>query len=724
MGIYTVRDLLWHLPRGYEDFHHVTPIANLPPNGVATVEAFVTYAESRMPRGRSRVRHILNATVKDESGELELVWFNQPYLTDKVQPGTRLRLHGKAEGRAPFMKMSSPKFSVIDEEDEQASGDILPLYPLTEKLTQAVLRKIIAKAMERFGSCLTEWLPQSILQEHGFPKRSEAFRILHSPQAGEGAPSDSTLPEDALLFNLSELDEDEPCSSLPEGTLNSPWERARRRLVFEEFFLHQFSLRLAQGQLKQYAGVAHPAPNPDPLTIDFDETIELNADDPASWPARMVRDLPFALTDEQRKACREIQADMMTPAPMNRLLQGDVGSGKTVVSIYAMVLAAAGGHQSALMAPTELLAQQHAASIRAFTKTIPQLQTIVLTGGMKAAERRQAQQLLKTGAAQMVVGTHALFQEDVEFERLGLVVVDEQHKFGVEQRERLVQKGEHPDLLAATATPIPRTLSLTVYGDMDISTIATLPPNRPEIRTRWTHWEKESKVWGFVDEKLAQGQQAYVVCPIIDPSETQPELPSTEEAFESISEQYLPNRRVALLHGRHSNEDKQAMMNAIRAGDIDAVVATTVIEVGVDLPNATMMVILGAERFGLAQLHQLRGRVGRGTLKSYCILITAEKISPYAEQRMRLMENTRDGFRIAEEDLKLRGPGEALGTRQSGRIHFHLADPLRDGALLQAAHQSAQTLYQNDPELMDPIYANMKTEIQSAYGRVALRRPS
>lgn len=724
MGVYTVRDLFWHLPRGYEDFVHVTPVASLPPNGIATVVATVTYAESRMPRGRSRVRHILNATVKDDSGELEVVWFNQSYLSDQIKQGTRLRLHGKAEGRAPFMKMSSPKFVVLSDDNEEEAGDILPLYPLSEKLTQVVIRKIVAKAMERFGSDLVEWMPEAVLREHGFPSRLEAFRILHAPQAGEGAPVDSALPEESLLFALTEDDDDEPSAFLPEGEINTLWENARRRLVFEELFLHQFSLRLVQGKLKQYTGIAHPAPHPDPFMQDEDQAIELDANDPRAWPARFVRGLPFALTNEQRKVCREIQADMVESAPMNRLLQGDVGSGKTVVSIYAMVLAAAGGCQAALMAPTELLAQQHAASIRAFTRNIPQLQTVALTGGMKVGERRAVQEALKTGAAQLVVGTHALFQEDVAFDRLGLVVVDEQHKFGVEQRERLVRKGEHPDLLAATATPIPRTLSLTVFGDMDISTIAALPPNRPEIRTRWTHWINESKVWGFVDEKIALGQQAYIVCPIIDPSETQPELPSTEDAFEAVTETHLPHRRIALLHGRHSPQDKQAMMDSIRAGDLDAVVATTVIEVGVDLPNATIMVILGAERFGLAQLHQLRGRVGRGTEKSYCILITPERLSPYAEQRMRLMEQTRDGFRIAEEDLKLRGPGEAFGTKQSGRIRFYLADPVRDGELLQAANQSAHDIYQKDPHLLDPGYGNMKLEIQSAYGRIALRRPS
>ncbi|MBI1389392.1 MAG: DEAD/DEAH box helicase [bacterium] len=725
MAIYTVRDLLWRFPRGYEDYQHVSSIAHLAPGGAATVIGEVIYVEARRPRGKSRVRHILQATVRDPGGELEVVWFNQHYLADKVRQGARLRLHGKVDGRAPFFKMSSPKLTVLGEDGEAAPGGIQPLYPLTEGLTQNVVRKIARSALERFSPDIVEWIPAPILEQYGFPARAEAFRVLHAPRPDEGAPVDSAPPEEGLLFDPAADAEEEGSGYSLSGDPARAWERARRRLVFEEFLLHQYSLRRVQGEMKQIAGMAHPAPVPDPFAAgEPPDEWTLNSSDPLAWPACFIRDLPFELTAEQKKVCLEFQADMLSGAPMNRLLQGDVGSGKTVVSIYAMVLAAAGGSQAAMMVPTEILARQHAASLRRFTQSIPALQSVVLTGAVKGAERREILNAIKTGAAQLVIGTHALFQEGVEFNRLGLVVVDEQHKFGVEQRERLIEKGEHPDLIAATATPIPRTLSLTVFGDMDVSMIATLPPGRPPVITRWTQWFNERKVWGFVDEKLALGQQAYIVCPAIEPSEAKPDLPSTEAMYERIASEFLPHRRIAMLHGKQSNEEKDSLMNLARGGELDALVATTVIEVGVDLPNATLMVVLGADRFGLAQLHQLRGRVGRGTEKSYCILITPEQISPIAEQRMRLMEKTRDGFVIAEEDLRLRGPGEAFGARQSGHVRFHLADPLRDAELLRDAHQCAQSLYRADPGLADPAHQPLKQEIDGLYGRMEARRPS
>lgn len=723
LGVYVIRDLLWLIPRGYEDYHHVIPIAHLSEGQTATVIAEVTYSEPRRTGRRSRVRHILNASVKDATGEMDVVWFNQPYLTERVQPGATLRLHGKVDGRQPFVKMSSPKMNVIGG-DAAPDGEILPLYPLCEGLTQRVMRQILKKALERFGGELEEWAPRSVLEREGFIGRKEAFQVIHLPQPGDGAPIDSAPQDMNLLFDAEGDDDGAQAPSVKLGAPESRWENARQRLVFEEFLLHQFTLRVLQGRIKQYEGIAHPAPNPDPLGGDDWRSAPLDPSNPLHWPAIFVRDLPFELTDEQRKTCRQIQSDMTLASPMNRLLQGDVGSGKTVVTIYAMTLAASGGAQAAMMAPTELLAQQHAASIREFTKTIPGLQTVVLTGAVKGKERRVVLDALKNGSAQLVVGTHALFQEGVEFDRLGLVAVDEQHKFGVEQREKLVKKGSHPDLLSATATPIPRTLSLTVFGDMDVSTIASLPPGRPPIVTRWTHWANETKLWPFVDEKLNEGQQAYIVCPAIDPSETMPNLPSTEEVYEAIVNKHLPDRRVALLHGRHSSEEKDNLMRKARDGSIDALVATTVIEVGVDLPNATLMIVLGAERFGLAQLHQLRGRVGRGVLKSYCILVTPEQLPPYAEERMRLLEKTRDGFVIAESDLKLRGPGEVFGARQSGKVRFYLADPMRDGDLLQRARDAAWGLYDIDAELAMPDHAAMKREIKAAYGRMSIRRPS
>ncbi|MBN2326267.1 MAG: ATP-dependent DNA helicase RecG [Candidatus Omnitrophica bacterium] len=720
LNVQTVRDLFWHLPRAYEDYHHISPIRGLDVGKTVTVIGVVTAVEGRLPRGRGKVRHILNAQVKDATGYLSVVWFNQPYLQKQIKVGQRLLLHGKVDYFGPILQMSSPRHQEISAGDDQSdSPGVVPIYPLCEGLTQAVVCKVIRKALERFSGDCREFLPEALLKTNGFPARTEAFRILHNPQPGEGAPTQeaASLPEGAGSLEDAEASS----AGLQCGDARLIWEKARKRLVFEEFFLHQLILRQYNGIRKQTPGVAHPKPDPDPWTPSK-ETLDLS--NPRTWPAQFVRSLPFQLTQDQIQVCREIELDMQRPAPMSRLLQGDVGSGKTVVSLYAMIVAVSGGAQAALMAPTEILAQQHANTIRKLTQSLPGLNAAVLRGGAKAKERRLNQDLIRTGAAQIVIGTHALFQGQVEFKNLGLVVVDEQHKFGVNQRQQLIEKGIHPDLLAATATPIPRTLSLTLFGDMECSVIKSLPPGRPPVITRWTTWGKEKKVWEFVDGLIAQGQQVYVVCPIIEPSETAPHLPSTEAAFERLSQTFFPHRRVAVLHGRHSAEMKEDFMMRMQAGQIDVVVATTVIEVGVDLPNATVMVVLGAERFGLAQLHQLRGRIGRGTQKSYCVLITHPNIAPYAVKRMRVMEKTNDGFLIADEDLRLRGAGEQFGTRQSGHINFRLADPLRDGQLLREANQAASQLYRADPRLKNPEHQTMKQELKLTFHRMEAFRPS
>ncbi|MEW6238339.1 MAG: ATP-dependent DNA helicase RecG [Candidatus Omnitrophota bacterium] len=714
LGVETVRDLFWHIPRYYEDFHNLSKISQLRPGQVVTVLGNAVSVQERIPQNRNKVRHILQTVIEDETGAMLAVWFNQSYLADKIRVGTRLLLHGRTDLYDRMMQMSSPKHRIVDDDDDSTQG-VEPIYPLSEGLTQGALRKILRSALDRFGGACQEFLPVGILEFHQFPLRLEAFRILHFPKHGEGAPTDRCEQEMELLKD----GEAGFAQTLAAGDPHSLWEKARKRLVFEEFFIHQFLLRRYHGQVKKQIGVSHPHPAPDPWA----QRIEIIEDGPSAWPALFIESLPFQLTADQKKVCREIEEDLFSPAPMNRLLQGDVGSGKTVVSLYAMTIAAAGGRQAALMVPTEILAQQHADTIRRLTHCLPGVRTVQLAG-CAAAERRQALESIANGSAQFVVGTHALFQEKVEFARLGLAVVDEQHKFGVEQRQRLIEKGIHPDLLVATATPIPRTLSLTLFGDMDISTIVSLPPNRPSLITRWTQWDKEEKVWGFVDGEIAKGHQVYVVCPIIEPSENAPHLPSTEEAFERLSQTFLPHRRVEILHGRHSAQVKGDLMERMRAGAVDVVVATTVIEVGVDLPNATVMVILGAERFGLAQLHQLRGRVGRGCSKSYCVLVTPSRIPPYAQQRMKIMEKTRDGFVIAEEDLKLRGPGEQFGIRQSGHLKFHLADPLRDIHLLREAHEAAAKLYQDDPGLDRPGSERLKEEMLNVPSRLEFRRPS
>ncbi len=719
LEIRTVRDLLWHFPRGYEDFHNISPIRLLTVGQVATVLGIVVSVEGRTPHARGTLRHILHVHVKDSTGFLRVVWFNQAFLQKKIAVGQRLLLHGKVEVYGAVAQMSSPKFHIFaaDQENVDIQG-VVPLYPLCDGLTQNIVKSAIQKSLEKYGDFCREFLPESILHTYGYPSRAQAFHTLHHPQPGDGAPTDH--PSCQLNLELEEGKEISPVL-FQTGKSGSLWERARQRMIFEEFFLYQYILRQVNGKRKQETGIIHPKPDPDPWT-DCDDNLDLQ--DRRSWPARFVRNLPFSFTEDQIRVCHEIEMDMHRSQPMSRLLQGDVGSGKTVVSLYAMMIAVAGGSQAALMVPTEILARQHANSIRAMTRSIPSIRIAVLRGSAKAKERRENMELIRTGTAQIIIGTHALFQDQVEFANLGLVVVDEQHKFGVDQRHKLIEKGNCPDLLVATATPIPRTLSLTLFGDMDVSVIRSLPPGRPPLITRWTTWGKEGKVWEFVDEKIADGQQVYVVCPIIEPSETYPNLPSTEEAFERLSDTFFPHRRVAILHGKHSAELKEELMIKLQAGEIDVVVATTVIEVGVDLPNATIMVILGAERFGLAQLHQLRGRVGRGTEKSYCVLVTHPHIAPYAVQRMRILEKTRDGFQIAEEDLRLRGPGEQFGVRQSGRIQFRLADPLRDIELLQEANRQASSIYENDPQLLFPEHRILQQELKLSFQRMDTFRPS
>lgn len=719
MGIVTVGDLFWHLPRAYEDHHTLIPIRHLQEGQITTMVGTVVSAQERMPRNPSKVRHIFNVVIEDYSGTLMAVWFNQPFLRDKIKKGERISLHGKVERFDHYMQMSAPKYQIVGD-DEGSTADILSMYPLSEGLTQGMMRGILAKALERFASYCIETLPEAVRQEYQFPNRLEAFLRLHQPESGDGAPTDVQAAQQNFLLPEG-IEAAETLAALRAGDPQSRWERARRRLVFEELFHQQVLLRRYSENIKRQEGYGHPKPDPDPWGDEFGE---LDWRNPRHWPALFIKNLPFALTEDQLKVCQEIQTDMLIPAPMNRLLQGDVGSGKTAVSFYAMILAASAGMQAALLAPTEILAQQHANSFKKFTQGLPHLNAVLLTGSTRTADRREILKLIASGAVQAVIGTHAIFQEHVQFDKLSLVVVDEQHKFGVEQRQNLVEKGRHPDLLVATATPIPRTLSLTLFGDMDVSVIRSMPPGRPPIITRWTTWEKEAKVWEFVDEKIGEGQQAFVVCPIIENSEINPHLPSTEDAFERLSQTLLPNRRVAMLHGGHTPDEKQSVMDRMRAGEIDVVVSTTVIEVGVDIPNATIMVVMGADRFGLAQLHQLRGRVGRGTLKSYCILLTPPQISSYAEQRMRVLEKTRDGFVIAEEDLRLRGPGEQFGTRQSGRFRYHLADPFRDVEILQDARHAAMKLLKQDPVLALPEHQALKVEIQRQYGTAEAVRPS
>jgi ATP-dependent DNA helicase RecG len=676
--------------------------------------------QSRMPRGRSKVRNIFEVQLRDVHGYLKVIWFNQPYIKDKVKQGDRLLVHGKVELYNSYFQMNNPKFQVMGKESDDSNTEgVLPLYPLRDGLTQNILRKVIKGAFERFNQHCDDPIPGSLLKELHLVSRLQAFRTLHTPKPEDQAPTDLTIKQENFL--LEDNQEEIEFSYLQSKDPDSNWAHAYKRLIFEEFLYHQITMQRVKHKRDQIKGIEHAIPSPHPFSST---DMDLDPKNPKHWSAYFVKNLPYRMTDAQVSVCKEIEKEMSMPKPMSQLLQGDVGSGKTVVSIYAMIIAVSGGYQAAMMVPTEILAQQHANSIRKYTQGIPGLNVVVLSGSASAKERREALELIHTGVAKIVVGTHALFQESVQFANLGLVVIDEQHKFGVHQRSRLLEKGNHPDLLAATATPIPRTLYLTLCSDMDVSVIRSLPPGRPELETHWVPCNKEKDMWNFIDKKIEDGQQIYVVCPLIEPSERNPLLPSIDEAYELLTERYLPKRRIAALHGRHSNEEKEETMRQLNEREIDVVVSTTVIEVGVDLPNATVMVILGADRFGLAQLHQLRGRVGRGTIHSYCFLLTPEKVSTFAEQRMRVMEKTRDGFKIADKDLELRGPGEELGTRQSGHIKFKVADIYRDVELQHLANQEAKKIIRDDFNLQKPQHQLIRYELKMQYDQSVIQRPS
>jgi ATP-dependent DNA helicase RecG len=549
--------------------------------------------------------------------------------------------------------MQHPDFEIVEEgeEDERIHmGRLVPVYPLTEGLTQRPLRSLIWKLLEQYAARVADPLPQALRETRKLLPLNEAIRALHFP-------------------------------STEEETL-----RARRRVVFDDFLLLQLGLAIRRSRQESVRGIV--------------------IDQPGKLIRQMRKQLSFTLTKAQERVWEEIRQDLARPTPMNRLLQGDVGSGKTIVAALAILTAAEAGVQSALMAPTEILAEQH---VMTLSQLLPPLgvRVALLTSGMKAKERKAVLADLKRGAGDCLVGTHALIQEGVEFKRLGLAVVDEQHRFGVLQRASLRAKGEHPNLLVMTATPIPRTLALTLYGDLDLSVIDEMPPGRKPIITVWRTEQKRQQIYQFLHEEIAAGRQVYVVCPMVEES-AESDLKAATEMAERLQKDVFPGERIGLMHGRLRFDEKEAVMRTFKAGAISILVSTTVIEVGIDVPNASVMLVEHAERFGLAQLHQLRGRVGRGPWKSYCILLAGGKLSEEARKRLETMVESQDGFRIAEVDLELRGPGEFFGTRQSGLPEFKIADLLRDGPILGEARQEAFTIAASDPLLEKPEHLPLR----------------
>jgi ATP-dependent DNA helicase RecG len=670
-GIYTLEDLLTYLPFRYEDRIHFSKIQDIQPNGTYTIRARVMSGQAiRSMRGRDAIYHLL---VQDESGSLPCKFFHGGYLQDRLKPGQLLILYGKAEIdklRPARLEMVNPQLEVLRSEgmDSTEVGRIVPIYEAIGTFGSRAIRRAMYAAVQLLDPKMPDLLPQELRTRLGYPSRQEAIVHTHFPPPGE--------PLEAL------------------NTFRSP---AQQRLIFEEFFLFQLSLVLERRVTRTENAIA--------FHVREDNVREA-----------LKRILPFKPTAAQKRVLAEIAADLEKPSPMNRLLQGDVGSGKTIVALQAAVIAIENGCQAALMAPTEILAVQHYLSARRILAA-GGYRVELLISGLKFAEKNAVLERIRSGEAQLVIGTHALIEEQVEFARLGFVAIDEQHRFGVLQRKRLMDKavshGHAPHVLVLTATPIPRTLSLTLYGDLDVSVIDELPPGRTPIVTRITTEPHLAGVWDFLRREVQAGHQAFVVYPVIEESKL--ELKAAMEEYERLSKEVFPKLKLGLLHGRLSSEEKENVMQCFRKNEIQILVATTVVEVGVDVPNATVMVIEHAERFGLSQLHQLRGRIGRGAEKSHCILVAPTRLTEEARARLETMVRTANGFEIAETDLQLRGPGEFFGTRQSGDLGFHVASPLRDRELLERARREAFSLA--DDPACEPVLQNILRSLPEQWQR-------
>ena len=706
--IHTVDELLHYLPFRYEDRLNPKGISELKPGEMASVIAEVRtsglFRTRRMP--------IFQMTAGQGRARLKCIWFNATYLRDKFKPGQMVALYGKVEedSHSDALQLIQPQFEILGDAADDGSTDaaeqkaadsleigrIVPIYESAGqgRLTSRWFRRIIRTALDNLTPDIPDLIPQAVRLRLSLVSPREALCQVHWPEAGESFDD-----------------------------LQSSRTPAHVRLIFEELFFLELGLELKRRQQKTKTGIAFS------LEGHVREAIK--------------KILPFHPTEAQKRVLKEIASDMEKPSPMRRLLQGDVGSGKTIVAFEAAIIAMENGYQVALMAPTEILAQQHYFSARRILENAG-YRVVLLTGSLEDDRKREIRRHIARGNAQLVIGTHSLIEQKVEFAKLGLVIVDEQHRFGVLQRFKLMKKssdgedrksvlksGEtegssaenaEPDVLVMTATPIPRTLALTVYGDLDVSVLDQMPPGRSPIVTRRVSDERSAEVWDFVRKQIAVGHQAYVVYPVIEEKE-ESELKAAMKMYKELSKRIFPDLRVAVLHGRMEPELKDQVMRLFQKGEIDLLVATTVIEVGVDVANATIMVVEHAERFGLAQLHQLRGRIGRGAAKSYCILMTGGKVSEEGERRLDAMVRTTDGFKIAELDLELRGPGEFFGTRQAGLPSFQVANLIRDRQLLEVAkREAAAVLAGPNPDItqaeIDKAVRHMRTRWQRTYGLV------
>ncbi len=647
LHIRTLRDALETYPRDYEDRTVLTRIADIGAEDKYAIRAVVG-TEPKVSRIRKGLT-LVKCAIFDESGSLNVTWFNNPYAASLLRVGQEYVFYGRVQGFGRGRSLISPQAEKIAP-DADHPGRIVPVYPLTAGLTQRDLERVTDAALAAVPGDWPDPLPELLRAKYRLPDAADALAAIHRPQSAQDVAA------------------------------------ARRRMVFEELFLLCCGLQQLEERRKADAGIVFSA----------------------GGLAAYLDALPFAPTGAQRRAIEEIAADCLSGRPMNRLVQGDVGSGKTVVAAALCALAAQNGWQAAFMAPTEILAAQHAETLSPLLEKLG-ISCTLLTGSMTAAQKRAALAAIETGAAQVVIGTHALIQQGVTFHRLGAVVADEQHRFGVAQRAALSAKGETPHVLVMSATPIPRTLALILYGDLDVSVLDELPPGRQPIETYAVGQNMRRRITAFIDKQVEAGGQVYVVCPLVEEGEL--ELKSAEQHAKDL-QQALPHRRIAVLHGRMKNADKEQVMRAFAAREYDILVATTVIEVGVDVPNANLMVVEDADRFGLSQLHQLRGRVGRGARQSYCIFFGADK-GEAARERLKILCRTNDGFEVARADLAQRGPGDFFGRRQHGLPALHVADLAADLALMQSAREEAEDILRHDPTLDG--YPELQARVQRMF---------
>jgi ATP-dependent DNA helicase RecG len=648
LGVKTAADLLEYYPRDWYFAPEPVKIEQIKENQTVTLAGIVESTDLQHWRRPS----YFEAYINDGTGVCRIIWFNSKFLQGKIVPGQKLIVWGKVGQYKHQLQLTNPKFVIVEDDEITADSFSGPVYPATAELSNGQIKRIIRDSLNQLVELVPEFFDHNFLKKSNLIERQEAFKWMHNPE------------EESQIAN------------------------AKRRLKYDELFLMQAALALRRYKVRYFAKAV-----PLKCTEEIDK--------------RIRKRFPFLLTEDQNKVIEEIAANLAETVPMNRLLQGDVGSGKTVVALYAALVAVANRQQVAIMAPTEILAEQHFINIERYLKN-SEVKRVLITGGMAGVKRNEILDDIKSGNTNIVVGTVALLQEDIQFANLALVIIDEQHKFGVHQRAQ-IRKDATPHCLVMTATPIPRTLAMTAFGDLDISIIKHSPPGRGQVITRYIRPKDLPKAYDFVREKLKAKEQAYFVYPRIIDSENG-DVKAAIAEYENLSKNIFPEFNVGLLHGQMSSADKQKIMADFRKGKIHCLVSTVLIEVGIDVPNATVMVVEGADRFGLAQLHQLRGRIARSSSKAYCLLV-AQAASETAESRLEIMERSNDGFEIAEHDLKIRGPGELLSTRQHGLPDLKIANIIDDFELLQMARKDAFELVENDPMLKSAQHKNIRTEL-------------